>query len=174
MIADDDTWVLEAVDRFETPLIRYAASLLGGDLERARDVVQDTFLKLCRADRRAVADHVAKWLFTVCRNRALDVLRKEKRMTTTDPSTLQIGADAPPDDGLQMREATQRVWDTLGELPDRQQQVLLLKFQEGLSYREMADAMGITVNHVGVLLHNAVKGLRARLGDLALLMPETR
>ena len=93
-------------------------------------------------------------------------------MKTTDPSELQIGADAPPDDGLQLREATSKVWATLSELPDRQQQVLLLKFQDGLSYREMAERMGITVNHVGVLLHNAVKSLRKRIGDPALLIPE--
>lgn len=172
-MTDDDSWVLDAVDRFETPLIRFAASLLGGDLDRARDVVQDTFLKLCRADRDAVDDHLAKWLFTVCRHRSLDVLRKERRMTTTDPSELHGGADdAPPDGELQLREATSKIWATLSELPDRQQQVLLLKFQDGLSYREMAERMDITVNHVGVLLHNAVKSLRARIGDPALLLPE--
>src|SRR3954454_8070550 len=74
------SWVREAVVRFEGPLLLYASRLLG-DAETARDVVQDTFLRLCGQDRAAVGDHLAEWLFTVCRNRALDVLRKEHRMT---------------------------------------------------------------------------------------------
>ena len=74
------SWVREAVVRFEGPLLIYASRLLG-DAETARDVVQETFLRLCGQDRGSVDGHLAEWLFTVCRNRALDVLRKEHRMT---------------------------------------------------------------------------------------------
>ena len=74
------SWVREAVMRFEGPLLIYASRLLG-DAETARDVVQETFLRLCGQDRGSVDGHLAEWLFTVCRNRALDVLRKEHRMT---------------------------------------------------------------------------------------------
>eukprot|EP01035_Chromulina_nebulosa_P002687 gene2687-3654_t len=58
------------------PLTRYAARLLG-DADRARDVVQDTFVKFMAQPVAAVDGHVVEWLFTVCRHRALDVLRKE-------------------------------------------------------------------------------------------------
>ena len=78
--ADRETWVKDAVARFEGPLTLYASRLLR-DTDGARDVVQETFLKLCASDRSAVEDHLAEWLFTVCRNRALDVLRKEQRMS---------------------------------------------------------------------------------------------
>src|SRR3954471_23684533 len=74
------TWVREAVARFEGPLLIYASRLLG-DAESARDVVQDTFLRLCGQDRSSVDGHLAEWLFTVCRNGARDVVRKEHRMT---------------------------------------------------------------------------------------------
>src|SRR5690349_20119142 len=77
---DAGSWVREAIARFEGPLTLYAARLLG-DAEAARDVVQDTFLRLCAQDQSAIGSRVAEWLFTVCRNRALDVLRKESRMT---------------------------------------------------------------------------------------------
>src|SRR5271165_7410479 len=77
---EHDSWVREAVAQFERPLAIYATRLVG-DAETARDVVQDTFMRLCGQDRAAVGDHLAEWLFTVCRNRALDVLRKEHRMT---------------------------------------------------------------------------------------------
>ena len=77
---DHGSWVREAVERFERPLAIYATRLVG-DVETARDVVQDTFMRLCGQDHASVGDHLAEWLFTVCRNRALDVLRKEHRMT---------------------------------------------------------------------------------------------
>src|SRR5436189_2042695 len=80
---DGQQWIRQAVDRFEGPLTLYAARLLGGDVERARDVVQDTFLRLWESDRASVDGHLAQWLYRVCRNRALDVRRKERRMTTT-------------------------------------------------------------------------------------------
>ena len=77
---EHESWVRDAVARFEGPLTLYAARLLR-DAEAARDVVQETFLKLCASDQASIDGHLAEWLFTVCRNRALDVLRKEHRMT---------------------------------------------------------------------------------------------
>ena len=72
-------WVRAAVDRYAGSLTRYAV-LITGDLEQARDVVQDTFVRLCAEKPGTVNAHLAQWLFTVCRNRALDVQRKESRM----------------------------------------------------------------------------------------------
>src|SRR2546425_13261338 len=72
-------WVKAAVDRYAGPLTRYAV-LITGDLEQAREVVQDTFVRLCAEKPSRVNSHLAQWLFTVCRNRALDVQRKENRM----------------------------------------------------------------------------------------------
>jgi RNA polymerase sigma-70 factor (ECF subfamily) len=67
----------------QSPLTRYAARLLG-DADRARDVVQDAFVKLMAQAPGAVDGHAVEWLFTVCRNRAMDVLRKENRMKRFD------------------------------------------------------------------------------------------
>ena len=76
-----DPLVDKAIERFEGPLVRYAARITG-DLERGRDVVQETFLRLCREPEVAASDHLAQWLFTVCRRLAIDVRRKETRMST--------------------------------------------------------------------------------------------
>ena len=88
-VPQDDCWIAQAVDRYEGPLTLYAARVLAGagshygiDVERARDVVQDTFLRLWESDRASVNGHLAQWLYRVCRNCALDVRRKESRMTT--------------------------------------------------------------------------------------------
>ena len=48
-------------------------------------------------------------------------------------------------------------------LPDRQQEILRLKFQGGLSYRQIADVMDLTVSNVGFLIHTSIKALREQL-----------
>jgi len=73
--------VQAAVARHQAPLLRYATRLLHGDADRARDVVQDTFVRLMAQPPEQVDGHVAEWLFTVCRNRTHDVQRKEGRMS---------------------------------------------------------------------------------------------
>ena len=67
-------WIRAALSRYEGELTRYAQRLTG-NLERAREVVQETFLRLCREDSAKIDGHLCEWLFTVCRNQALDVRR---------------------------------------------------------------------------------------------------
>ena len=71
---DRQRWLVSALERYERPLVGYAYRLLG-DLERARDVVQDTFLRLCQQDRAKLDGRVKEWLFAVCRHRAIDCQR---------------------------------------------------------------------------------------------------
>ena len=84
--ADDDD-LTALLRRFELPLLQYATRILG-DRDRARDVVQETFVELQRSPRWQSDAAPAKWLFTVCRNRALNICRKEKRMTYLDEEIL--------------------------------------------------------------------------------------
>ena len=63
-----------ALERYERPLIGYAQSITG-DLESARDAVQETFLRLSRQNLAALERRLAPWLFFVCRNCALDHVR---------------------------------------------------------------------------------------------------
>ncbi len=155
-------WLREAMARHERGLVAYATRLLGGDADQARDVVQDTFLKLWEADRAAVDDHLSRWLFTVCRNRAFDVRRKEGRMTTMNDVSLESRTAAVPDEKPEPI-AQGRMMDQVERLPERQQEVLRLKFQGELSYREIAEVMDTTVNNVGVMIHTAIKTLRERM-----------
>lgn len=166
MSADDSArreWIRTALAKHERPLTLYAARLLG-DADRARDVVQDAFMKLWQADRATVEGHLTKWLYTVCRNRALDIHRKEHRMTTLD-NRMEMPAAGRPDE--EANGALPGVLDVVAGLTARQQEVVRLKFQGELSYREIAEVMDTTVNNVGVLLHTAIKTIRCRLADIA-------
>jgi RNA polymerase sigma-70 factor (ECF subfamily) len=152
------------MDEYQGRLIRFATRITG-DLESARDVVQDTFLRLCREDPEKTRDHLAPWLFRVCRNRALDVRRKETPLTPLDDTTaanLTKSAEHPMA-ALETSEAARRVLALLGALPDAQREVLRLRFQEELSYKEISAVTNHSVSHVGVLIHTGLKTLRQRL-----------
>src|SRR5438552_17531654 len=80
--------------RFELPLLQFATRITG-DRERARDVVQETFVKFQR-NGASQNPQPAPWLFTVCRNGALNVCRKEKRMMFLDEQLIQSREDEQP------------------------------------------------------------------------------
>lgn len=157
-------WIRSALEEYESRLIQYAYRITN-DVDRARDVVQDTFLKLCTADREKVGNHLAAWLYTVCRNRALDVYRKENPMNPVTEAELEVfeNPSPSPSDAAQRRETTSQIQQILETLPPRQREVIHLKFQQDLSYREISEITGNTVSYVGVLIHTAIKTIRESL-----------
>lgn len=161
MTEDKSEWVQTALREHEGPLIRYAIQLTG-DLDRARDVVQDTFLRLCTEDPARLDGHLAQWLFTVCRNRALDVLRKEGRMNPLDDLDLTTCAssDASPAAQAEHNESAAHIARLLDGLPPNQREMVRLKFQSGLSYKEISHITNLSVSNVGFLIHTALKNLR--------------
>ncbi len=161
---DRAAWIGAAVDRFEGPLVRCALRITG-DLELARDVVQDAFLKLCKADRDKVDDHLAAWLFTVCRNRALDVLRKEGRMGNLNDanSVADETASSEPEANASDREMRALLLEVVSSLPEQQREAFRLKFQDDLTYREISQVMGKSLGTVSKLMTTALGTVRDRL-----------
>ena len=151
---------------FEGPLTGYAAGLLGGDWERARDVVQDTFIKLHKQDPDAIRGKLKSWLYTVCRNRSIDVLRKENPMLTSSGEAFVNLDDSSPDPSRAMedKERHAEVLRFLDRLPENQREVIRLKFQGDLSYKEISDVTGLSVSNVGFLIHTGIKRLRTLMG----------
>ena len=158
----DPQWVERALVEYECRLLRYAQRFVGRD--RAADVVQETFLKLCRETAPAVNGSLAPWLYTVCRNVALDLLRKESRMTATLEIQVSQPARESPDSTAEVRDGAGRILQELATLSPNQQECVRLKFQDGMSYAEIASITGLSVSNVGFQLHAALKALRERLG----------
>jgi RNA polymerase sigma-70 factor (ECF subfamily) len=156
--------VHRALRDYEGPLVGYACSILG-DPDRARDVVQDTFIRLWDQDPARVAENLKPWLYTVCRNRALDVLRRHRRVVELDELSLERQEEEAPDprEKLAAREATNEILRFVERLPANQREVIRLKFQADLSYKEIAEMTGLSVTNVGFLLHTALKRLRTLL-----------
>lgn len=185
----DDARLQTVVRLYRGPLERYATHLLGGDYARGQDTVQDTFQRLIQqpthdrdslmADLEArLADHANRpasaelpggrlkaWLFTVCRNRALDIRRKERRMTplTAPLADAQTETAPTPDQQAQQHDTHSAVLRHMTTLPANQQEVLRLRFHGELTYTQIAEVTGLTVGNVGYLLHHALKTLRKQL-----------
>jgi len=162
-MVDRREWIQSAIAEHEGPLVRYAHHFLG-DLDRARDVVQDTFIKLLKCDQAEVSGHLRPWLFKVCRNRAIDICRKESRMSLADSNTLDqnVNGAKNPAAVVEDRESSQHLSTLIGDLNERHQEILRLKFQSAMSYKEIAEVMGITVSNVGFILHTAIQKVRKK------------
>ncbi|MDQ3622397.1 MAG: sigma-70 family RNA polymerase sigma factor [Verrucomicrobiota bacterium] len=202
MSADAPDSLRELLDRYERPLVRYALSFVS-DLEAARDVVQETFIRLVRrrAESRDAAPastqeygsetdadfpdpdtarlvehpaamdarHTEAWLFTVCRNLAIDFQRKQSRIIYL-AEAMECTADEPgPGAALEQKEAGESIFALLDQLSANQREVIRLKFQNDLSYKEIASITELSVTNVGFLLHTGLRKLRvlvaAKLGE---------
>ena len=157
-------WVGEALRRYEQPLVRYTLRITG-NLETARDVVQDAFFKLCQEDRALLDGHMAQWLYRVCRNRAIDVGKKEGRMQALDRQTAEAqAAQGPgPDVRAEVREECALVLEAVSALPGPQQEAFRLKFEHGLTYREISSVMDMPLSTVSYTITQALGTIRARL-----------
>jgi RNA polymerase sigma factor (sigma-70 family) len=157
-------WVSQALHRYEGRLVQYALRITG-DVERARDVVQETFLKLCQEPPDAQNGHLAQWLYTVCRNQAIDLRRKESRMNTlAEPALEETDASqVEPWRQVENHESVGRILVELERLPLNQQECIRLKLQHGLSYREISGVTGHSVSNVGFMIHTGLKTIRQRV-----------
>jgi RNA polymerase sigma factor (sigma-70 family) len=164
-ITDDtsENWLEQALEQFERPLLNYALGICR-DPECSKDVVQDTFVKLATECADARPTNLAAWLFRVCRNRLIDLQRKNFRLVSGDADYSELeGTDEQspqPDRTLEKKEDHAAVLRLVNALPPRERELVRLKFQANLSYKEIADITGLKEGHIGYLLHQAIKQLR--------------
>lgn len=179
---DRREWVLAALDQFEPRLLRYAQRLLG-DFDQARDVVQFVFLRLCDQSPEEIDGRLAQWLYTVCRNRALDVLRANGREKSNWKHVgVAVGREAnhglgrgepglpsrhpqppsreiDPSDMAEQTELHALLRGLIAELPSSQREAIDL-WSDGFSYIEISRIIDKQEGHVRVLVHRGLKALR--------------
>jgi RNA polymerase sigma-70 factor (ECF subfamily) len=156
-------WIVSALERYERPLLRYAAWLLD-DPDRAKDVVQETFLRLCKEKDKSVGDRLPQWLFTVCRNLVFDVRKRDSRVQNLDDVPHLDETDiAVALEALEQREILEEILRLVDELPKNQREVIYLRFKCGFSYKEISELTHLSSGNVGFLLHSAVDSIRKRV-----------
>lgn len=151
----------------ESPLLSYALRLAGGRA-LAEDLVQEAFMRL-----HAQFDEVReprRWLYRTVHNLALNQRRQADKVISLDlpPAEDGAGSETPdpqplPDEQIARLEGIGLVRLSVETLDDRSRELVRLKFNEGMSYKEMSTRTGLTIGHVGYLLHHALKALGEEL-----------
>jgi len=162
----------ELFQRYRAIAYRVAYRLLGREAD-ALDAVQDGFVKvLMHLDRFRGHSSFKTWLLRIVSNAALDLGRQRKRdlrmsQPPADDSPDRFGpADLPaPDTELARADLRQKIDAALVRLPESQRQTFVLHVDGGLSYRQVADAMGISIGTVMSRLFYARQKLKLLLAD---------
>ncbi len=152
----------------ESPLLAYARRLLG-DFQVAEDIVQDAFMKLHSQFQQVRTPQ--PWLYRTVHNLAVDHQRRTKRIVLVGdsgpdgetPANEAIDSQPMPDEQIARWEGIGLVRLVLETLDPRSRELIRLRFNEDLSYKEISDRTGLTVGHVGYLLHHALKAMALEL-----------
>jgi RNA polymerase sigma factor (sigma-70 family) len=182
MTTEQDGRISEAVER-EGRRLRSFIRRRVADAADVEDIFQDVFFELIEAYRlMRPIEEVGAWLFRVARNRITDLFRRRKPVALAQAlatvATDKQLAEAPsledllpsPDGGPDVAYARQVLLDeldaALDELPDEQREVFVAHEIEGVSFRALAAATGVSVNTLLSRKHYAVLRLRRRLQDV--------
>jgi RNA polymerase sigma-70 factor (ECF subfamily) len=141
-------------------VVRLAQGVVG-DSQRAQDVAQDVFLA---AYRRFPGDYerAAGWVRVAAVHTALNLLRGERRRDNRQRLTQVVSSLPSAEDVVIERETRADVRRVLARLPRRSAAVLVMR-HGGMSYVEIADALGVKAGHVGTLLRRAESALRKEM-----------
>ena len=157
---------LSLFDSEETPLLRYAFSLVGRRAV-AEDIVQEVFLQLhTQWDN---VDSPKAWLFRSVRNRAYNHIRDSKReVLNGDDDKLQSAlTDEDSPEALHLHvEAISALRASLEELSETDRQLVKLKYFDHLKYRDISTESGQSIGNVGYRLHHILKELAGKLRKL--------
>ncbi len=150
------------VRRHHGVVYRVAFSMLG-DRDVAQDVTQDTFLKAFRGLSSFRGDAAFRtWLITIAMNEARGALRRRARRRETTLENTPPVADEEPDPAERSVVADQvrRALELLKRLPEKQRLAVTLRVQEGMSFREIGDAIGSSEGAARVNYFHGIRRLR--------------
>lgn len=157
-------------DRYVNLVYSIAFSILG-DSPLAEDVTQDVFLQIWKnLDTYDPAKaKVSTWMSRIARNRAIDVLRKQKhvqrRVSWGNVLEQQAGESLTPEDRVNQRLTKERVRQALAQLPDEQQEVLALAYFQDMSQQQIADMLGNPLGTIKTRVRLGMQKLRGLLID---------
>ena len=157
----DESWYLKVVEDHKKPLLRYTKKLAPSPQD-AQDIVQNTFLKLWNQEFASIKTYVRQWLYTVARNEAFDCHRRKSKLVELDQE--DVLGSIPSN--LEKLFEVSEIFKLISALPVNQQELVVLKFQEGFSYKEISKITGHSVSNIGLLIHQAVTSLREMMEEV--------
>lgn len=157
---------LAAYDKFSDSVLQHCAFRIS-DSERAKDLTQETFMKVWEyiAQGNEVRNMKAL-IFHVLRNLIIDEYRGRKKKSFSLDTLKEDGFDAPiaGDNHILAETDTRIVTEAMGELPDNYREVLLLRYVDELPVKEVAEIVGESENATSVRIHRGLRQLRKNLG----------
>lgn len=177
--AGDSSAMEELFARFQKPLFNFFYRMVGRR-ETAEDLVQDTFLKLCRFGNsfRGSDAKFTTWLYSVAGNQCRDYLRHTARRPESPLGDLEdnhsengidpapAAGDSPVEEYLMRMELRAALKTAIKSLPEKERIAIVLREYHGLEYKEIADVLGCPIGSVKVLIFRARQRLRERLGGV--------
>ncbi len=170
----------EIVRRFERPVLSLIARMVR-DPTVAEDIAQETFIKAFRNLRRFDPRRkLASWLFKIAHNTTLDHLRRKRLDTVpleltdgTGEETWEVleAPEATPERRAESTELMAALEKAVARVKPGYREILLLRFREGLAYRDIADVVGLPMGTVKIQLHRARKRLAQELENLGYALP---
>jgi len=136
------------------------------DSMQAEDLTSITFKQAWQSRDRYRDDRASfsTWLFTIARRVAADHFRQHyARADVALDTVAQASGEDSPEQAAEDREEVEHVRHLIQHLPEREQELIALKYGAGLSYQRIADLTGLSVSNVGVTLHRAIQKLREQL-----------
>ncbi|MGH3713011.1 MAG: sigma-70 family RNA polymerase sigma factor [Micromonosporaceae bacterium] len=162
----DPTGLSQLYDRYAARLYAFCVTVLR-DRGTAQDVVQDVLIiAYQRVGQLRDPQRLRSWLYAVARNECLRQLRSARPAVELEAAG-DVAAELPdPAVGVHSRELQRLVWRAAEGLNPRERAAIELSVRHGLSGRELADALGVTVNHAQTLLARAREQLERGLSAL--------
>lgn len=170
--AGDTEALAGLVERYRKPLFGFIHGLVGrgGDPE---GVFQETWIRTLRALDRFRDDNLLGWLFRTARNLVIDQSRRDRfRVDPTGPGEEKTdwadrvaGSGLNPAETVAGRDLGERIRAAVDALPVEQRQVFVMRMQADMTFREIAEALGIPLNTALGRMHYAVGKLRNALRE---------
>ncbi|MFH0759346.1 MAG: RNA polymerase sigma factor [Bacteroidota bacterium] len=149
-----------AVEAYADNLYRFVLKNLK-DVHLSEDIVQETFEKLWVKLEAVSVLKVKTYLFTSAYHTMIDRIRKEKRYTGFDP-----GEGMEPSHSSHYSDLAELLEIAVGNLPEDQKAVVMLRDYEGYAYREIADITGLSESQVKVYIYRARVYLKNYIGSI--------
>jgi RNA polymerase sigma factor (sigma-70 family) len=163
------TWDLQELFRRHAPDITRFIRQRGHDPETAKDITQDTFLRVHGVKNSTDINNIRSYLFRIADNLAKDYFRATKtqnRYMTPAETFDAIDQTPDPENTVDFRQRLELLTKAVETLPPRQKEVFLMHKFDGLSHVEIALKLGITRSAVEKLMIKALAHCRYHLGDL--------
>jgi RNA polymerase sigma-70 factor (ECF subfamily) len=176
-LAGDDRSFESLVRRHLKPVYNFLARFTGG--RETDDLVQETFLRAWKnLNRFDIERDFRVWLFTIARNVGIDWLRKNKRHVTVSldqeddddiPLAEKIGDSAPRAEELtDLALQKDDVREIIAGLSPHYQMVLSMRYEEDLTFQDISDILGVSINTVKSRYRRAIAIIKKRAGEIEL------